>query len=234
MPPSLTPARRDAARSVRVSLRLLVVASGNPGKVREFRALLGDLPFEVVAQSELGVVGPPETGTSFLENALLKARHAAMATQSAALADDSGLEVDALGGAPGIHSARYAGPGASDAANNAKLLAALAGMPLAARRARYRCALVFLSGPDDQSPLTAEGVWEGTILDAPRGNDGFGYDPYFWVPELNASAAELDPAEKNRQSHRGTALRSLSALLAAREGLTAAATVPGAAIDHGR
>jgi len=224
MPPSLPPAAR----------RSLVIATGNPGKLREFRALLADLPFDVVAQSDLRVVGPPETGASFLENALLKARHAAAATQSAAIADDSGLEVDALGGAPGIYSARYAGPGASDAANNGKLLAALAGLPAAARRARYRCVLVFVSGPDDRSPLTAQGVWEGTILDAPRGILGFGYDPYFWVPELNASAAELDPAEKNRLSHRGMALRSLGALLTAREGLTTAADGRGAGADHGR
>jgi XTP/dITP diphosphohydrolase len=224
MPPSLPPAAR----------RALVVATGNPGKLREFRTLLADLPFEVVAQSDLGVEGPPETGASFLENALLKARHAAQATQSAAIADDSGLEVDALGGAPGIYSARYAGPGASDAANNAKLLSALAGLPAAARRARYRCVLVFVSGPDDRSPLTAQGVWEGTILDAPRGTRGFGYDPYFWVPELNASAAELDPAQKNRCSHRGMALRSLGALLAAGEGLPTAAAGRSAGADHGR
>jgi XTP/dITP diphosphohydrolase len=226
MPPSLPPAAR----------RSLVVATGNPGKLREFRALLTALPFDVVAQSDLGLVGPPETGASFFDNALLKARHAAAATHSAAIADDSGLEVDALGGAPGIYSARYAGLGASDAANNAKLLAALAGVSAPARRARYRCVLVFLSGPDDRSPLTAEGVWEGMILDAPRGTLGFGYDPYFWLPELNATAAELDPADKNRRSHRGVALRSLGAQLAAREGLTAVGTStgPGAGADHGR
>jgi XTP/dITP diphosphohydrolase len=236
MPPSLPPARLSADRKFRVSSRLLVVATGNPGKLREFRALLAALPFKIVAQSDLGVVGPPETGASFLDNALLKARHAAAATQSAAIADDSGLEVDALGGAPGIYSARYAGPGASDAANNAKLLAALADLPAAARRARYRCVLVFLSGPADQSPLTAEGIWEGTILDAPRGTHGFGYDPYFWLPELNASAAELDPLEKNRRSHRGMALRALGAQLAARERLGVVGTGPGAGpgADQGR
>ena len=214
MPHSSAPALR----------RPLVVASGNPGKLREFRALLGHLPFDVVAQTDLGVTAVEETGTTFLENALLKARHAAARTNAAALADDSGLEVDALGGAPGVYSARYAGVGADAAANNAKLLAALAAQPASARGARYRCVLVFVSGPDDASPLTAEGVWEGVIADAPRGRDGFGYDPCFWLPELQMTAAELDPAEKNRLSHRGAALRALGTLLAAREH----PTLPGA------
>jgi XTP/dITP diphosphohydrolase len=197
-------------------LERLVIATANPGKLREFRALLAGLPFEQVSQASLGVVPVPETGSSFSSNALIKARHAAAETGSAAIADDSGLEVDALGGAPGIYSARYAGEGADDAANNAKLLAALAGVPLPQRRARYRCALVFVAGPKDPSPLITEGVWEGFILVVPRGAGGFGYDPYFWLPELAASAAELDPAEKNRLSHRGTALRSLRAQLASR------------------
>jgi XTP/dITP diphosphohydrolase len=197
-------------------LERLVIATANTGKLREFRALLAGLPFEPVSQASLGVAPIPETGSSFSSNALLKARHAAAATGAAAIADDSGLEVDALGGAPGIYSARYAGEGADEAANNAKLLAALAGVPDAERRARYRCALVFVEGPADHSPLTAEGVWEGFILEAPRGTGGFGYDPYFWLPDLAASAAELDPAEKNRRSHRGTALRSLREQLAAR------------------
>jgi XTP/dITP diphosphohydrolase len=187
----------------------LVIASGNPGKVREFRELLAALPFEVVAASELGLTSPAETGASFLENALLKARHAASATGAAAIADDSGLEVDALGGAPGIHSARYAGPEADDAANNTKLLAALAPVPHEARRARYRCVLVFVDGALDPEPLIAEGVWEGSILHEPRGSGGFGYDALFWVTELHATAAELAPAEKNRRSHRGAALRLL-------------------------
>ena len=194
----------------------LVVATGNPGKLREFRALLEPLRFDVVAQSDLGVIGPAETGASFLDNALLKARHAARVTGQAALADDSGLEVDALAGAPGIYSARFAGPDADDAANNARLLSALAGMPAAARRARYRCVLVFVEGPGDPAPVTAEGTWEGAILEAPRGGGGFGYDPYFWLPERNLTAAQLEPAEKNRLSHRGAALRALSAVLAAR------------------
>lgn len=201
--------------SVRAPRERLVIASGNPGKLREFSALLAGLPFEVVAQSDLGVPAPQETGSSFLENALLKARHAAAATGSAAIADDSGLEVDALGGAPGIHSARYAG-GAGDAANNAKLLAALARVPARARTARYRCCLVFVAGAADPQPLSAEGVWEGVIVDVARGAGGFGYDPHFWLPELGMTAAQLDADEKNRRSHRGQALCALRAQLAVR------------------
>jgi len=208
------------AAHVDYSDRLLVIASGNPGKLRELSAMLADLPFDVVAQSDLGVSAPEESGSSFLENALLKARHAAAATGAAAIADDSGLEVDALGGAPGIHSARYAG-GAGDAANNAKLLAALEGLPARARSARYRCCLVFVAGAADPNPLMAEGVWEGVIIDAARGVGGFGYDPHFWLPELNMTAAELDAAEKNRRSHRGQALMALRAQLTARAGTLA-------------
>ncbi len=152
---------------------------------------------------------PAETGATFLANALLKARHAAGLSGSAAIADDSGLEVDALSGAPGIYSARYAGADADDAANNAKLMRALAGLPHERRRARYRCALVFVESAADAAPLIAEADWQGFILDAPRGGGGFGYDPYFWLPELNQTAAELQPAEKNRLSHRGKALRAL-------------------------
>ncbi len=194
----------------------LVVATANPGKLREFRALLAGLPYEVVAQGDLGVPSPPETGTTFAANALLKARHAARATGGAALADDSGLEVDALGGAPGVYSARYAGEGASDAANNEKLLAALAGVARGLRGARYRCVLAFVAGPEDPAPLFAEGVWEGEILAAPRGTGGFGYDPLFWLAEREASAAELAPALKNELSHRGQALANLRAQLEAR------------------
>jgi XTP/dITP diphosphohydrolase len=206
----------------------LIVATNNPGKLREFRALLSDLAFELHGLGELGIAAPEETGASFLENALLKARHAAAAAPAAALggapgadvaaiADDSGLEVDALGGAPGIFSARYAGAGADDAANNAKLLRALAGTPLARRGARYRCALVLVRGAEDPAPLVAERVWEGIILESPRGSGGFGYDPYFWLPELGVTAAQLEPAEKNRQSHRGIALRALREQWLARE-----------------
>ena len=195
-------------------LKELVIATANPGKLREFQALLADLPFAPVAQGALGVTAPEETGTTFAENALLKAHHAAAASGAAAIADDSGLEVDALGGAPGIYSARYAGEAAGDAANNAKLVAALQGVPFQLRRARYRCALVYLDGPGDTAPLHAQGVWEGYILEAPRGSRGFGYDPYFWLPELELTAAELDPALKNRLSHRGTALQALRSALA--------------------
>jgi XTP/dITP diphosphohydrolase len=209
MPPSSVHAPRSDARR-----EPLVVATSNPGKLRELRALLADLPFDVIAQTDLGLMTPEETGTTFRENALLKARHAAAMTGAAAIADDSGLEVDALHGAPGIYSARYAGEGADDAANNTKLLAALAGISGDARGARYRCVLVFVAGPDDAAPLIAEGVWDGIILDTPRGSAGFGYDPYFWLPEFHMTAAELDPAEKNRISHRGIALEALRGQLA--------------------
>src|SRR3984893_4889025 len=210
--------------------RPLIVATGNPGKLREFRALLSDLPFELHGLGELGVAPPEESGASFLENALLKARHAAAAARAAgfrgtsaagvaAIADDSGLEVDALGGAPGIFSARYAGVGADDAANNAKLLSALAGVPLECRRARYRCALVLVFAPSDAAPLIAEGVWEGSILESPRGSGRFGYDPSFWLPDLGVTAAQLDPSDKNRLSHRGLAMRALRDQWVAREHL---------------
>lgn len=190
----------------------VVLASGNMGKVREFQAMLG-MAWQVRPQSELAVASVEETGTTFFANALLKARHAAQVTGLPALADDSGLEVDALGGAPGVRSARYAGPAADDAANNAKLLAALSGVPDPQRTARYRCVLVWLGGPDDKSPLIAEGVWEGRILPTPRGGGGFGYDPLFLDLETGLAAAELDPAAKNARSHRGQALARLQALL---------------------
>ena len=196
-------------------IRQLVIATGNVGKLREFRSLLAGLPFALSSSAELKLSSPDETGATFLANALLKARHAASLNGSAAVADDSGLEVDALNGAPGIYSARYAGLGADDAANNAKLVNALAGLPYERRRARYRCALVFIENAADASPLVAEAEWEGFILDAPRGAGGFGYDPYFWLPELNQTAAELPPAEKNRLSHRGKAMRTLRERLAA-------------------
>ncbi len=208
--------------STHVPRRPLVVATSNPGKLREFGALLKDLPFDLYGLGELHITPPEESGLSFLDNALLKARHAAAAALSsgladaAALADDSGLEVEALDGAPGIYSARYAGSGADDSANNAKLMLALAGTPPEQRRARYRCALVFTRSPMDTAPLIAEGVWEGLILDAPRGSAGFGYDPYFFLPDLGLTAAELDAATKNRLSHRGLALRALRDQLAAR------------------
>jgi XTP/dITP diphosphohydrolase len=175
--------------------------------------LLVGLPFELTSLTELGLPSPEETGLTFLANATLKARHVARLSGAAAVADDSGLEVDVLGGAPGIYSARYAGPRADDAANNAKLMSALQGVPLETRRARYRCALVFIEAADAR-PRVAEAAWEGFILDAPRGAGGFGYDPYFWLPELDQTAAELTPEEKNRLSHRGRAMRVLRELLA--------------------
>jgi XTP/dITP diphosphohydrolase len=209
-----------------VQRRPLIVATGNPGKLQELRALLADLPFDLHGLDEIKAVPPEESGASFLENALLKARHAAAAAAGfqgaaapdvAALADDSGLEVDALGGAPGILSARYAGKDADTPANNAKLLRALAGIPAERRRARYRCALAMVRGAGDTAPLIAEGVWEGYILEVPRGSGGFGYDPYFFLPDLRRTAAQLDPEEKNRLSHRGTALRALRDQWLARE-----------------
>jgi XTP/dITP diphosphohydrolase len=193
----------------------LVIATGNAGKLREFRSLLAGLPFELTSSAELKLSSPEETGDTFLANALLKARHAASLSGAAAVADDSGLEVDALNGAPGIYSARYAGEGADDAANNAKLMRALAGIPLEQRRARYRCALVFVESAADAAPLIAEADWQGFILDAPRGGGGFGYDPYFWLPGLSKTAAELAAVEKNHLSHRGKALRALRDQLAA-------------------
>jgi XTP/dITP diphosphohydrolase len=192
--------------------RRVVVATANLGKLREFRSLLAGLPLELTSLAELKLPSPEETGASFRDNAILKARHAAALGACAAIADDSGLEVDALGGAPGILSARYAGPGADDATNNAKLVRSLTGLPLSQRKARYRCVLVFVRSAD-AAPLAAEGVWEGIILDAPRGTGGFGYDPYFWLPELQKTVAELDPEEKNRRSHRGMAARALRELL---------------------
>jgi XTP/dITP diphosphohydrolase len=193
----------------------LVLASANEGKLRELRRLLAELPFTVQSQAAFGVPAPEETGGSFYANALQKARHAQRATGVAALADDSGLEVDALGGAPGVYSARYAGIDADDAANNAKLLDELRSVPLELRTARYRCVLVFLAAEDSAEPLVAEGVWEGLITAAPRGSGGFGYDPYFLLPDLARTAAELDAETKNRLSHRGQALRRLQAMLAA-------------------
>jgi XTP/dITP diphosphohydrolase len=195
--------------------RRLVIATGNAGKLREFRSLLAGLPFELRSSAELGLDSPEETGATFLANALLKARHAASLSGAAAIADDSGLEVDALHGAPGIYSARYAGAGADDAENNAKLMRELAGLPYERRGARYCCALVFVENTADPAPLIAEADWQGFILDAPRGGGGFGYDPYFWLPELKQTAAEIPAVQKNRLSHRGKAMRALREQLAA-------------------
>ncbi|WP_199171434.1 MULTISPECIES: RdgB/HAM1 family non-canonical purine NTP pyrophosphatase [Luteimonas] len=193
----------------------LVLASGNAGKLAELQAMLAGLPFEIVPQRALGVGDVPETATTFVENALIKARHATAATGLPALADDSGLIVDALGGAPGLYSARYAGTPTDDAANNAKLLDALRDVPEAARTARFYAMIVLLRRADDPQPLIAEGVWEGRILDAPRGSHGFGYNPVFLDPALGLTAAELEPAQKNRISHRAKALATLTRQLAA-------------------
>jgi XTP/dITP diphosphohydrolase len=187
----------------------VVLASGNAGKVREFNQLLGSQHIEVVPQSHFGVPEAAETGLTFVENAILKARNAALHTGLPAVADDSGIEVDALNGAPGIYSARYAGEGASDEANLRKLLVALEGVPEARRTARFQCLIVYLRHAEDPTPLVCQGTWEGAILTAPRGENGFGYDPVFLVPGRGVSSAELPPDEKNRLSHRGQALRSL-------------------------
>lgn len=187
----------------------LVLASNNAGKLAEFGRLLEGSGIEVVVQSELGVQDIEETGLTFVKNALLKARNAARVTGLPALADDSGLCVDALDGAPGLYSSRYAGPEGDAQRNIAKLLEALEGVPDDRRSARFCCALVLLRHAEDPQPLIAEGRWEGRILHAPRGNNGFGYDPVFLDPENNLTAAELDPAIKNRISHRGRALQLL-------------------------
>ena len=185
----------------------LVLASNNKGKLAELQAMLGD-SIKVRPQSDFTDIEAEETGLTFVENALIKARHAASVSGLPALADDSGLAVDALGGAPGIYSARYAG-GAGDAANNAKLLDALKDVPDAERGAQFICALALLRHAEDPIPLICEGAWEGRILHAASGEHGFGYDPLFWVPERDCSSAELSPQEKNQLSHRARAMAQL-------------------------
>lgn len=198
-------------------MKRLVLASSNTGKLAELRAVLGDAGYELHAQSEFGVPDAEETGLSFVENAILKARHAARATGLPALGDDSGLCVDALGGAPGLYSARYADAKeagrARDAANIDKLLAAMVDVPDADRGTDFVCVLALLRHAEDPQPVIAEGLWRGSILRTPRGEDGFGYDPVFFDPERGYSAAELDPALKNRISHRGRALALLHSKL---------------------
>jgi XTP/dITP diphosphohydrolase len=191
--------------------RRVVLASGNAGKLREFTELLAGTGFEPVRQSDLGIDPPPETGHTFLENALIKARNAARIAGLPAIADDSGIEVDALGGAPGVYSARYAGEGASDEHNLARLLAAIEGVPEAQRGARYRCVVVFVERFDDPHPLIGEGSWEGRIIDGRRGSGGFGYDPSFVPRGELRTVAEMSPAEKHLHSHRGQALRAFVA-----------------------
>jgi XTP/dITP diphosphohydrolase len=182
---------------------IVVLASGNAGKLRELAGILAPLGLELKSQAEFNVAEVAETGLSFVENAIIKARAACEFSGHPAIADDSGLEVDYLNGEPGIHSARYSGAG--DAANNAKLLAALAGLPPQQRGARFQCALVYMRHALDPMPLVCQASWEGRILDAPRGENGFGYDPLFYVPEYRCSSAELAPELKNRISHRARA-----------------------------
>jgi XTP/dITP diphosphohydrolase len=191
----------------------VVLASGNAGKLRELTALLAPLSLELVPQAALGIDSPPETGSTFEANALLKARHAAAGAGLPALADDSGLEVDALGGRPGVWSARFARHGASDRENLEHLLEELAGVPEGRRQARYQCVIVLLRHAQDEAPLIARGTWEGHIATAPRGHGGFGYDPVFVPTGTARRAAELPSTEKNAVSHRGQALAALVAML---------------------
>ena len=187
----------------------IVLASNNKGKVREIGQLLAGFDMQVVPQSEFNIEEVEETGLTFVENAILKARNAAAHSGCAAIADDSGIEVDALNGAPGIYSARYAGVGAGDQANLEKLLEALKDVPQEKRTARFQCLLVYMRHGTDPTPLICQGTWEGIITFAPQGKNGFGYDPVFFVPTHNCTSAELPPETKNQLSHRGQALRAL-------------------------
>lgn len=196
-----------------LSAQRIVIASNNAGKVREIQALLGEHGIEIWPQSAFGIIEAAETASTFVENALLKARHASRESGFPAIADDSGIEVDALNGKPGVYSARFAGPGASDRDNLEKLLQALTDVDESGRTARFRCVMVLLRHPDDPGPLIADGTWEGRIAPTPRGHGGFGYDPVFVPADRCCTAAELAPEEKNRLSHRGQALRRLVELI---------------------
>jgi XTP/dITP diphosphohydrolase len=187
----------------------IVLASNNAGKVREINQLLAEQAITVVPQREFDIPEVEETGLTFVENAILKARNAARHSGLPAIADDSGIEVDALKGAPGIYSARYAGPGSSDQDNNQKLLAELAEVAQEQRTARFQCVMVYMRHAEDPTPLICQGTWEGVILNEPQGDNGFGYDPLFFVPTEGCSSAQLSPEAKNRLSHRGQALRKL-------------------------
>ncbi len=187
----------------------LVLASNNPGKLKEFQQLLDQCGYRVLPQSDFKVADAEETGLSFVENAIIKARHASKLSDLPALADDSGLEVDALKGAPGIYSARFSGPDATDARNNQQLLEQLAEVPEEKRSARFQCVLAFMRHPLDPTPIICQGSWEGKILQAADGNNGFGYDPLFFVPELGCSSAALSKQKKNEISHRGRAIAQL-------------------------
>ena len=193
----------------------IVLATGNQGKVREMADLIADFGFDVVAQSEFEVSEVAETGTTFIENAIIKARHAAKETGLPAIADDSGLEVDFLNGAPGVYSARYAGEEATDRQNIDKLLAAMQNVPESQRSARFHCVLVLMRHELDPTPIICHGTWEGKILTKAHGQNGFGYDPVFFVPEENCASAELEPQRKKQLSHRGKALQKLFSQLSA-------------------
>jgi XTP/dITP diphosphohydrolase len=195
----------------------VVLASGNRGKLAELQELLRDAGIAVEPQSAFGIAPPPETGATFIGNALIKARHAARTSALPAIADDSGLEVDALGGEPGVQSARYAGEHATDEQNLQKLVRAMIAVAPERRTARYRCVLVYVRKSDDPCPLIATGTWEGVLVTTPRGQGGFGYDPIFEVPGLGRTVAELDAATKNALSHRGQAMRALRQQLAGLE-----------------
>ncbi|HBO24391.1 MAG TPA: non-canonical purine NTP pyrophosphatase [Providencia sp.] len=187
-------------------MQKVVLATGNPGKVNELAELLRDFGLDIVAQTTLGVESAEETGLTFIENAILKARHASAQTGLPAIADDSGISVDALGGAPGIYSARYAGEDASDEQNLLKLLDAMKNVPEDKRQAQFNCVLVYMRHAEDPTPLVFHGRWHGIITQEPQGQGGFGYDPIFYVPELNCTSAELSKSEKQTVSHRGKAL----------------------------
>jgi XTP/dITP diphosphohydrolase len=193
----------------------IVLASSNRGKINEIQALLAG--HKILPQAQFNIIDAAETGATFVENAIIKARNAARYAQLPAIADDSGIIVDALNGAPGVISARYAGIGASDQANLEKLLQAMSDVPDQQRQARFICVMVFIEHADDPCPLIAEGVWEGLVLREAVGTNGFGYDPVFWLPDYQCSSAQLDPVVKNQLSHRGQALRQLCALINVRK-----------------
>ncbi len=194
-------------------MKRIVLASNNPGKLREIRQILSGFDYEIVTQAEFNIGDVEENGLSFVENALIKARHASRIAGLPAIADDSGIEVDALDGDPGIYSARYAGPGATDKENNAKLLKALKNLPDEQRSARFQCVIVYLHHAHDPMPLICSGTWEGRVLHEPRGTQGFGYDPLFYVPTHRCASAELPAEVKNRISHRAQALDALQRAL---------------------
>ncbi|GAC18184.1 XTP/dITP diphosphatase [Paraglaciecola arctica] len=195
------------------NINKVVLATGNKGKVKELARMLSDLGIEVLPQSEFAVTEVAETGSTFVENAIIKARHAAKQTGLPAIADDSGLAVDALGGAPGVYSARYSGDDATDQSNIIKLLDAMADIPKEDRQAKFLCVLVFMRHADDPTPIICQGEWLGEITTEQQGENGFGYDPVFWVETQNCSSAQLSPEQKNVLSHRGKALKLLLAQL---------------------